>query len=616
MRAALDKRVAQPGFRVVPVLLPGAAMPVRGALSRFLSRHTWVDFRGSAGIHDTEAFYRLVAGIRGIVPRHLATNTSSERSGECPYRGLEVFDEAHARFFFGREAITQHLVEGLRTTRFLAVLGPSGSGKSSVVRAGLLPQLRAGALPLSTHWYYLVLKPGAHPLEELALHLARAGKYEHPLEQMPVLLKSLASDERALHWHVRLALTEQPHEARFCIIVDQFEEVFTLCQDREEREQFIHILRYATILAGGQTVVVITLRADFLTRAAEYPSLAEMLSSYQFIVSLMDDDDLQQAIAAPAQLVGSQLEEGLVDVILRDVGHEPGLLPLMEHALTQLWEKRRHDHLMTLQAYSEIGGVQGALAKRANALFDAFSPEQQQMARRILLRLTQPGEGTEGTRRRTTMTELRTRAEEQPVLEQVVKTLTDARLLVMSTDQQVDIAHEALIRGWPRLRRWVDDSRATLRTHRRITEAAQEWQQLHHDEGVLLRGALLVQAQAWREQHEEDLNPLERDFLDTSIALKRREEEAEEERRAHELLQAHTLAKAERQRAEVQARASKRLRWLVGLLSVVALLAVGRQCLQEDSSGGQHSKPVSPPRASWPPKPFITWMTGLTLRYS
>src|SRR5262249_13339331 len=169
LRSALDGRVKTPGFRVVPVLLPGATMPERGTLPRFLARLTWVDFRGPKGVQDAEAFERLVAGIRGQAPgreRGVATEI------ECPYQGLEGFDEAQGRFFFGREALTQHLLEALRGKRFLAVVGPSGSGKSSVVRAGLLPQLRAGKLPGSEGWRYLVFKPNTHPLQELALSVA------------------------------------------------------------------------------------------------------------------------------------------------------------------------------------------------------------------------------------------------------------------------------------------------------------------------------------------------------------------------------------------------------------------------------------------------------------
>jgi WD40 repeat protein len=523
MRSALQTHASKPDYRVIPVLLPGATLPERGELPRFLSRLTWVDFRGTDGLDDAEAFRRLVAGIRGIGPGRVDAATTIPVI-ECPYRGLEVFDEAHARFFFGREAITQHLLEALRPTRFLAVLGASGSGKSSLVRAGLLPKLKGGALAESARWTYLAFKPGAHPLQELALSMTRAGSPEDPLGNSLQLLRSLESDERSLHLHVRGALLGQPGEMRLFILVDQFEESFTLCQNETERMQLINNLRYAATVSGGQTLIVITMRADFLARAAEHSDLAELLSGHQFVVSPMDETDLREAIDQPAQMAGLSFEKGLVERILRDVGHEPGALPLLEHALLQLCENRRSDNVMTLQAYDESGGVQGALAKRADEIFEAFnSDDQQTIVRGIMLRLTQPGEGTEDTRRRAATSELWTRPDEQGGVERVIKTLTDGRLLTTSTtaggERQVDVAHEALIRGWPRLRRWIDEDRAALRVHRRLTEAAQEWKEKNRDASFLYGGARLAQAKEWRERNEAALNPLEREFLDASANL-------------------------------------------------------------------------------------------------
>jgi hypothetical protein len=291
-------------------------------------------------------------------------------------------------------------------------------------------------------------------------------------------------------------------------------------------------------------------------------------------------------------VVGLKFETGLGDIILDDVGHEPGRLPLLEDALLQMWEQRREDQIITLLAYRDSGSVQGALAKRADTIFLEFSPEQQAVTRRLMLRLTQPGEGPEDTRRRAAMIELWTRPEEQWAIEQVVQQLTSARLLTTSVDasgqRQVDVAHEALIRGWPRLRRWIEEDRTALRTHRRITEAAQEWQRMQRDESVLFRGARLAQAHEWRAQHEDDINDLERAFLDTSMALHEREEAEQLARQRRELAQAKALAEeqqqraeTERQRAEAQVKYAKTLkrrnRLIIGagiVAIVLALLAV------------------------------------------
>lgn len=213
MRSALDDRVKRSGFRVIPVLLPGAVLPERGTLPRFLSSLTWVDFR--SGLQDAEAFRRLVAGIRGEPPGRPETGAVSPQHAVCPYQGLAVFDEADAPFFFGREADTQHLLEQLRTQRFLAVIGPSGSGKSSVVRAGVLPKLREGALQGSEGWTYLMFHPGAYPLDELAVGLARL-KYQ---DNIASLRDSLAASERELYLQTRLLLQAQPPGARVCLII-------------------------------------------------------------------------------------------------------------------------------------------------------------------------------------------------------------------------------------------------------------------------------------------------------------------------------------------------------------------------------------------------------------
>lgn len=254
----------------------------------------------------------------GITPRHKAVGgkcagaiapgrmdgISTSVVVECPYRGLEVFDETHTRFFFGREAMTQHLVEKLRQTRFLTVLGASGSGKSSLARAGLLPKLKAGALPLSERWRYIKFKPGAHPLETLAIHLATENISVDPVTE---LYKSLFGGENSLHLQVRLGLTKhfpdekEREQARCFILVDQFEEVFTLCPQEPERLRFIDNLRYAGFTESGQTVIVITMRADFLAQAALYRPLAEIVSDQQFLVSPLDEADTRRMIEAPAQ---------------------------------------------------------------------------------------------------------------------------------------------------------------------------------------------------------------------------------------------------------------------------------------------------------------------------
>jgi WD40 repeat protein/energy-coupling factor transporter ATP-binding protein EcfA2 len=557
---ALDRAATDSRFRVFPVLLPGIPEPFDAhRLPPFLSTRTWVDFRG--GYADERTLQRLINAIKGIP---LGGEEEPEaRPGVCPYRGLQVFEEEHAEFFFGRDADVQRLLELLKTGRFLAVLGPSGSGKSSLVRAGLVPAIRRGALPGSDDWQVTILKPGADPLAALGGHVVDL----FPAGAIHDTVDRLGSDERTLHLAVGQGMLRSPEEERVLLVVDQFEEVFTLCRDEDQRRAFIANLLHAGLNPGGRSVVVMTMRADFYPKVSLYPELAQAVSASDFLAWPMEEWALAQSIEEPAREVGLELEEGLADQILSDLREAPGALPLMEHALLELWERRRGT-MLTLEAYRQIGGVEGALARRADEVYSSLSPTEQSMARRVLLRLTQPGEGTEDTRRRASMTELTGRAEEREAVERVVGALTDARLLTAGTDaeskeQWVDVSHEALIRGWPRLRGWLEEDRAGLRTHRRLTEAAQEWDRLERDPDALHRGARLAEATEWAERNPQALNELEEEFL---------RESAEAEERAKR-------GRVRRLRVAAGALAAGLI--IFAVLAVVAFLQKGRADEQE-----------------------------------
>lgn len=421
LAVALDRAAKDRGFRLFLVLLPGLPEPFDAtSLPPFLSTRTWVDLR--QGVDDPRGIQSLINAVKGVPP---GSETVIRRDGDvCPYRGLSTFDEEHSDLFFGREADIQRLVEKLKTSRFLAVLGPSGSGKSSLVRAGLIPALRRGALPRSETWTIRTLLPGAQPLEALAAQLLQI----HPQEGMIATLDQMRTDPRALHLATVLGLLDHPPSKRVVWVVDQFEEVFTLCRDDTERSAFVANLLYAAGFPDGRSVVVLTLRADFYARCAAFPELAAGIAAHQFLVSPMHEEELRQAIEAPAHRVGLELEEGLVPTILDDVASQPGALPLLQHALLELWERRRGT-MLTLEAYRETGGVQGALARRADAVYDALTPDEQEIARSILLRLTQPGEGTEDTRRRAAIDELIPRTDQREAVERVIGLLCEARLL-------------------------------------------------------------------------------------------------------------------------------------------------------------------------------------------
>jgi WD40 repeat protein len=529
-----------PRFRLFMVLLAGAPSPLDPRLA-FLSTRSWVDLRPDAG--PGSGFDRLMTAITGV-PRHSDAALATDDAA-CPYRGLEAFDEQHARVFFGREDDTRRLCERLSAARFVAVIGPSGSGKSSIVKAGLIPALRADALPGSAEWTIRTMTPGGSPLAALAVQLAQLAAGA----SMQRTVDDLAVDERTVDLSVALALANKPARDRLVLVVDQLEEAFTLCPDEDERAAFLANLTYAATIPGGRTIVVVTLRADFYDRCVPYPAVASTLALQQMLIGPLGDEGLRRAIEEPAWAAGLTLEPGLVDTILADVGDRPGTLPLLQHVLLQVWRRRRA-RLLTVEAYVESGGVQGALAKHADAVYDQLPEPQRDVTERVLLRLVQPGEGTEDARLRVDIEELLTVGDDAGVAT-VVGTLADERLLTTSRDETsearlVEITHEALLHGWPRLRRWIERDREALLAHRRLTEASREWERSGRDEGLLYGGTRLA---AWRPRADHGalsrrrrlteavewrarstLNQLEREFLDASDRRQQRERAARRRR--------------------------------------------------------------------------------------
>ena len=515
----------------------------------------------------------------------LAANVRREDApglGLCPYKGLNYFDEADADLFVGREALTAKLTERVLSLtssrspdeeRFLAVVGASGSGKSSLVRAGLVSALRWNKA--SVDWNIHVLTPTAHPLESLAMSLSRENG---SVAAAARLMDDLARDSRSLHLFAKREIKSM-NGSRLLLIVDQFEESFALCRSDEERTSFIGNLLTAASEADGPVVVVITLRADFYAHCAGYIQLREALARQQEYIGAMNDEELRRAIEEPARRGRWEFEPGLVDLLLHDVGHEPGALPLLSHALLETWQRRR-GRTMTLSGYTSSGGVRGAIAETAEAVFaDQFTLEQQTIARRIFLRLTELGDetATGDTRRRATFNELILKPEETVTTQNVLKALADARLIITSEDS-AEVAHEALIREWPTLRGWLEDNREDLRLHRHLTDAAQEWVSRNRESDMLYRGARLAQTREWASGHQDEMNALEHEFLNESQALAEKEATEREAQRQRELEAAQKLAEMERRRAEDQAHAAGQLRKrsmvLAGTLVVAIVLAV------------------------------------------
>ena len=467
--------------------------------------------------------------------------------GMAPYKGLLFFDEWDAELFFGRESLTAHLSDRVSdlaidtSSRFLAIVGASGSGKSSLLRAGIAVTLQ------KTGWNVCIFTPGVVPSKALEMQLE--------LDQ------------------------DRARSERLLILVDQFEETFTSCRDESERVFFIDKLLSLAQEPSRRITIIIALRADFYSHCAQYPLLRQAVAAQQEYIGQMRREELRRVIEEPAKRGGWEFEPGLVDVLLNDIGvqgtsePEPGALPLLSHALLATWERRR-GHTLTLEGYHASGGVRGAIAETAESVFtDQLNQTEQEIAHEVFLRLTELGEGTEDTRRRAALNELVRQSAEATQLRAVLNTLAEARLIILN-ENSAEVAHEALISEWQRLHQWLTQDRESLLLHRHLTESAYEWEGRGHDPSELYRGARLAQAREWASMHEERLNAEERAFLAASIEQEEHDALEREAQRRRELEAAKKLAETEHRSAK---QLRRRAIYLVGILTlaVIAALAAG-----------------------------------------
>ncbi|MFE9940259.1 nSTAND1 domain-containing NTPase [Streptomyces hirsutus] len=410
-----------------------------------------------------------------------STGDGSRDDGSlAPYRGLARFETGDSALFFGREQLTADLVDLLRRRRFAAVFGPSGSGKSSLLRAGLIPALRQTQEPGLRPAAIRILTPGERPARTHA----------------PLLTPAVPGDGSA--------------GADTFVIVDQFEEVFTLCHDAAERARFIDLL-LAAREPGSRLRVLLAVRGDFYGRCAEHRDLSEGLRDANLLAGAMSPAELRDAVVKPATAAGLTVERTLTDRLVKEVVDAPGGLPLLSHALLETWRRRRGKTL-TMAGYEAAGCLDGAIAKTAEGVYGRFAEDRAAAARRVLLRLVAPGDGTPDTRRPVERAELPGTGRDDTA--QVLEALAGARLLTLDGDT-VEMAHEALITVWPRLRGWIEEDRERLRVHRTLTEAAHAWQELGREKGALYRGSRLAAAREhFGGAPREDLTDVEQAFLD------------------------------------------------------------------------------------------------------
>ncbi|MFI6480881.1 AAA family ATPase [Nonomuraea sp. NPDC050663] len=450
-------------------------------------------------------------------------------AGPEPYRGLAAFQPEDSGWFFGRRALTGRLLEQVAGMRaegggVRLVVGASGSGKSSLLRAGVVAALRDGALPGSANWPVVVTVPGARPVAELADRLAALTG--GPAAEIAATLRE--DPGAAARYAARAGAGDRPP----VLVVDQFEEVFTECADEAERRAFIAAVDAVATPPGG-ALVLLGLRADFYAAALRHPELVALAQSGQLAVGPMEEAELREAIVEPARRAGVEIEDALVELLLRQVApsggvatddgaHEAGVLPLLSHALYTTW-RQGQGRSMTVAAYHAVGGIEGAVAASADAVHDGLGARRRELARRLFLHLVHVAPDAADTRRRATVAELLDGCdgEEAAEMEEVLDRFVARRLITAGADT-VEISHEALLRAWPLLRSWVDADRAGLVVARRLAADAAAWARLHRDPDALYRGGRLVAAREWADDYGGRLPADAREFLEASVRQSRR----------------------------------------------------------------------------------------------
>ena len=465
--------------------------------------HAWADretvqqvderARG-ASQHRTELRAIELELADNVIDLHTLRDRRGSRAAatDCPYKGLQSFDVDDAGHFFGRERLVAEIVARLPGTSLLGVVGPSGSGKSSTVRAGLLPALTAGVLPGSERWPRILMRPGDHPLAAL---------------------------RRALHPRrdVDAALAHVEPGSRLLVVVDQFEEVFTACRDTAERTAFMDALLHD----DDRFLAVLALRADFYGACSGHPRLARRLGESHVLVGAMRSDEIARAIEGPAAAAGLSVEPELVSRLVGDTAGQTGGLPMLSTTLLELWQRRSGDRL-TVASYDRTGGVRGAVARLAETAYERLSPSEAATARNILVRLAGEGEAETAVRRRVPLAELDLNRSESA--RRVVDVLTENRLLTVG-GETVEVSHEALLREWPRLRGWLEHDAEARRLHRHVTLAARDWDTGGRDTGELYRGARLASALDLAAEHRDLLNELESEFIEEARLVSERDAE-------------------------------------------------------------------------------------------
>ncbi len=521
LRLALSRNAGDARFRVIPILGENATPE---GLPPFLKQHHHLDLRGKRDFQDV-----------ALALRNLLATVSSAGSllteGQAPFRGLERFEAGDSILYFGRDRAVEELLERMKGARVVAVVGASGTGKSSLVRAGLLPALLRGRYTDPSggtrKWHAAVFRPGDNVFREMASALPQL-KPElsdaQRLELRAVSIRHLESAPDDLYGVVSL-LT--PEGSRSVLVVDQFEELFTH-HTSASRDKFVNVVKSTAEALGDREIrFVLTLRADFFSRLWDVPGLVPLLDRRTFLIPPMSAGEISDVVTKPLELAGGDAEPGLVERLLADLGEDPGRLPLLEHGLLQLW-KRSTNGVLSHADYDSIDGIRGALRHHAEEVYLGLGQAERDLARAIFLRLVRPGLATAPTRRRAPMEEVLALSEDDAMVARVLARLVDSRLVVSgSNDLQetsqsgprvVEVVHEVLLENWQRYRDWIAQEMDSLSVEGELREVADRWYASDKDSAYLYTGSRLLAAQRWAADHKAILGERPREFLAQSEA--------------------------------------------------------------------------------------------------
>ena len=522
MDMAIRLQLDDPGsLQVIPVVLPGVGAKAAEILPEYLQRYLWIEFQES--INEERPIQKLKNAITGE-----SKEIPSFAPDHCPYKGLRFFDVEDSPNFFGRESVVQRLSDELTLKKasksrnqFLAILGNSGSGKSSLARAGILAQLKNATSSDGQVCKQVICYPGQKPIENLAISLSHSKIIGNTLEEVRSFEREIQHNDRTLYLKGQIRAKKRGELVPIILLIDQFEELFTLCESEAEQKAFIDNLCVAATENNSNWIILITLPTQFLGKFHSYECLNTLISKHNYIITDMGEEELKSAILRPAQSYGYTFEEGLVKLLINETQGKAGRLPLLQDTLEQLW-KHRKGNRFTHEAYNKLGGIGGALNQKADQFYEGLTQEEQEQCKHIFLELVKTGERMEVTKRRVVKDDFANKnIEEAPIKLLLDKLKGSETRLVVEDNEYLEISHEALIQNWAKLKDWIEENRKNIEFRGNLANDVEKWEERDRHQDYLYTGLKYAELENWVKNHPNSLKGPQEEFLNRSRKKRR-----------------------------------------------------------------------------------------------